>query len=101
MNPFTPNDNNFLNTNHSVSNTIKYGIGFIAGFIISIFWFVSSDDQNSTKETISKSKGNICLIIDDFGYSMNETIISYLSLPIDFTSLLGITSRSSIASAEW
>ncbi|MBC8213740.1 MAG: divergent polysaccharide deacetylase family protein [Candidatus Marinimicrobia bacterium] len=51
--------------------------------ILVISLFVSSCKKEIEKPITPK--GNICLIIDDFGYSYNETIQSYLSLEPNFT----------------
>ncbi len=48
-------------------------------------WLGHQDKPQSQTPFIQPVKGRICLIIDDFGFSNNETIQGFLHLPRDFT----------------
>ena len=52
--------------------------------IILFSLFISCDSKKEI-EQIVPVKGNICIIIDDFGNSMNETIMDFVSLKNDIT----------------
>ena len=55
---------------------------FFSIFIVSVFIFFKT---KSSYKKIINTRGKICLIIDDFGYSENNLTIDFLNLPKDFT----------------
>ena len=57
--------------------------GLIIGLLIGFFIFRPKSIENL--QIPPESKGKICLIIDDFGYSENELTREFLYLPNDFT----------------
>ena len=64
------------------TETAKYGIGFVIGLTLTSFillFTISESDQ------VSKYKGRICIIIDDFGYSVNDQVMDFLQFEENLT----------------
>lgn len=69
----------------TITSQIK--LFFIYGIVIGLIcgYFIFRQKSYKRLPILTDPKGKICLIIDDFGYSENDLIRDFLSLPKDFT----------------